>query len=361
MVVNFVKLLYILGIVGLIGAAAPTPIPGTGQPLAAATNNPVQYNFSSGTIISSSAVNSNGYKIYSDLNSLIAYMNSTTGVTSSYTCPSCITTVTVLSPITYSTSAPTAQGSTLNLGLGVVPTSNGGTGCTTQCFAALASANTYSAANTFSAALNANGPATFTSTQSNTGGLAVTESAASANALTVANSVMQGNFWTSGFSSLPSGTFGSANKGYAIGYNDASNSDTDFYNASVFTAPSTAPAFDFFEVNTTALPATKTTLLTLDKVGDASFTGTVSTLKGGDYPYDYSSGANASANEHLEHGQIAAMTGTTATLHFSVAPDCLVSSLGSGATATIKATSVTATLLTVPTNTNATVYFCIGY
>lgn len=125
-----------LGVLGLIlslgtvayADIAPVPATGTATLIAAPNPNPVNYNFTAGTVISSSQVNTNGYKIYSDINALISKMNATTSLSTSYTCPFCITQVLNGAGVVSTISGPTANGQSLSIVLGVVPIGNGGTG-----------------------------------------------------------------------------------------------------------------------------------------------------------------------------------------------------------------------------------------
>ena len=107
---------------------APVPAPGTASLIAAPNPNPVNYNFTAGTVISSAQVNTNGYKIYSDINALISKMNATTSLSASYTCPFCITQVLNGAGVVSTISGPTANGQSLSIVLDVVPIGNGGTG-----------------------------------------------------------------------------------------------------------------------------------------------------------------------------------------------------------------------------------------
>ena len=107
---------------------APVPAPGTASLIAAPNPNPVNYNFTAGTVISSAQVNTNGYKIYSDIGALVSKMNATTSLATSYTCPYCITQVLNGAGVVSTISGPTANGQSLSIVLGVVPIGNGGTG-----------------------------------------------------------------------------------------------------------------------------------------------------------------------------------------------------------------------------------------
>lgn len=125
-----------LGVLGLFlslgtiayADVAPVPAPGTASLLVAPNPNPVNYNFTAGTIISSAQVNTNGYKIYSDIGALVSKMNATTSLATSYTCPYCITQVLNGAGVVSTISGPTANGQSLSIVLGVVPIGNGGTG-----------------------------------------------------------------------------------------------------------------------------------------------------------------------------------------------------------------------------------------
>lgn len=107
---------------------APSPTVGSATLIAAPNPNPVNYNFTAGTVISSAQVNTNNYKMYADMALLMTKMNATTSLSASYTCPYCITQVLNGAGVVSTISGPTANGQTLSIVLGVVPIGNGGTG-----------------------------------------------------------------------------------------------------------------------------------------------------------------------------------------------------------------------------------------
>ena len=107
---------------------APLPVNGSASLIPAPNPNPVNYNFTAGTVISSAQVNTNNYKMYSDMMALTSKMNATTSLSTSYTCPYCITQVLNGAGVVSTISGPTANGQSLSIVLGVVPIGNGGTG-----------------------------------------------------------------------------------------------------------------------------------------------------------------------------------------------------------------------------------------
>ena len=119
---------------GAQAGAVPTPIapPAAGSAAAfpAAAPNPAQFVFGSGTVASSTAVNSNFNKLYSDMAQVVTALNGCT-----FSTGNAIATVVATAPITANVSACVAgqgTGETLNLGLtGSIGIANGGTGTAT--------------------------------------------------------------------------------------------------------------------------------------------------------------------------------------------------------------------------------------
>lgn len=139
--------------IGAFAAAVPTPAPGTATLIAAPTPNPADFNFQPNTTASSGQVNSNFYKVYSDLGNVLTQLNNTTAIGSSYTCPFCVTQLVTGGGLSSSTlSGASASGQTLTLVLGVVPVANGGTGSNTQNFVDLTTSQSIGGAKTFTSA-----------------------------------------------------------------------------------------------------------------------------------------------------------------------------------------------------------------
>ena len=119
---------------GAQAGAVPTPIapPAAGSAAAfpAAAPNPAQFVFGSGTVASSTAVNSNFNKLYSDMAQVVTALNGCAFATGS-----AIATVVATAPITANVSTCVAgqgTGETLTLGLtGSIGIANGGTGTAT--------------------------------------------------------------------------------------------------------------------------------------------------------------------------------------------------------------------------------------
>lgn len=97
-------------------AVIPTPAPGAASPVTAPSPNPVQYNFSPGGTIFSANVNSNYYKSYNDLNTVISALNGC-----GYVPGPAISSVTATSPISASLGSCTpGSGTSLTLSFSAV-------------------------------------------------------------------------------------------------------------------------------------------------------------------------------------------------------------------------------------------------